>query len=206
MRIATGLTVGLIFILAVATTASARAWRILPDGSGDAATIQAGIDSAAVGDCVLLAAGTYTGVGNRSIDFLGKAITVTSKDGRDVTIIDCQGLGFGFGFHSGEGASSVLSGVTIRNSTDLSAGAICCYGASPTISNNSITGNHARGIDCQMYSSPIISYNIISGNSSNAGAGICCGITSCSPTISHNIITGNSAIGGGGGILCDNFM
>jgi len=69
-------------------------------------TIQAGIGGAVHGDTVLVANGIYTGPGNRDIDFVGKAILVTSRDGPDVTIIDCQGDSLdphrGFYFHHGE--------------------------------------------------------------------------------------------------------
>ena len=40
--------------------AHSRTWYIKADGTGDAPTIQAGVDSAAVGDTVLVGAGTYT--------------------------------------------------------------------------------------------------------------------------------------------------
>jgi parallel beta-helix repeat protein len=207
-------------------SAEGRLWHIKADGSGDAPTIQGGIDSAATGDAVVLAPGTYTGVGNRGIDFKGKAITVTSDGGRDVTIIECQGLAKGFRFHSGEGSSSVLSGVTIHNGSGPWGSGIDCEYSSPTISDNTISGNSALedggGIYCEYASptianntikdnsagyygggisckpgSPTISDNTISGNSADGGGGIFY-TESCSPTISNNTISGNSANGGGG--------
>ena len=43
-------------------------------------TIQAGIDAAVNGDVVIIDPNTYTGAGNRDIDFKGKAIAVRSID------------------------------------------------------------------------------------------------------------------------------
>lgn len=78
-------------------------------------TIQAGINAAVSGvDVVYLeiAGSPFTGVGNQDVDFLGKAITVTADPG---VIVDCQGLGCGFLFVSGEGSNSILEKVDIRN-------------------------------------------------------------------------------------------
>jgi parallel beta-helix repeat protein len=45
--------------LLVPAASPAATWHIKPDGTGDAPTVQAGLDSAATGDTVLVAAGTY---------------------------------------------------------------------------------------------------------------------------------------------------
>lgn len=83
------------------------------------ATIQKGIDTAENGDTVIVADGTYTGDGNRDIDFLGKAITVKSANGPESCVIDCQGSEVephrGFYFHQSEGQDSVVQGFTITN-------------------------------------------------------------------------------------------
>jgi hypothetical protein len=85
----------------------------------DQPTIQAGIDAAAEGDTVLVADGTYTGDGNRDIDFTGKAIVVKSENGPENCVIDCQGSvddpHRGFIFQNGEVHTSILQGFTITN-------------------------------------------------------------------------------------------
>jgi predicted outer membrane repeat protein len=113
-------------------------WYIKPDGSGDAPTIQAGIDSADAGEFVVLASGTFSGTGNNSIDFHRKAITVMSESGAELTIIDCQEAG-GFDFYDDQGISSVLSGLTITNAS--CAVYIYMFSGTLTIENCIITNS-----------------------------------------------------------------
>src|SRR5262245_33082238 len=56
---AAGVIVSSLAVLVTANDAKARTWYITPDGSGDAPTIAAGLDSAATGDDVLLAPGVF---------------------------------------------------------------------------------------------------------------------------------------------------
>ncbi len=186
-------------------------------------TIQAAINAANLGDTVIVAPGTYTGVGNRDLDFGGKAITVRSIDPEDpcvvvATIIDCQGSSSdphrGFYFHSGEDANSVVAGLTIKGGCVFQAhgGGICCSGSSPTMQNCIITNNvvlnegHGGGIYCGGSSSAIIKNCIITNNSGRViyasnrhsyGGGVFCG-TGSSPLVIDSTISDNTAAGGDG--------
>ena len=101
----------------------------------DQPTIQAGIDAAVDGDEVVVADGTYTGPGNRDMDFGGKFITVRSENGAEACIIDLQANESdphrAFDFHSGETAASVVQGFTIQNGFMNRGGAVLCEGSSP---------------------------------------------------------------------------
>ena len=86
------------------------------DVRAESATIQAGITVASAGDTVLIADGTYTGTGNKNLDFGGRAITLRSASGDPATcIIDCEAVGRGLYFHSGETAEAAVIGLTVRN-------------------------------------------------------------------------------------------
>jgi hypothetical protein len=103
-----------------AIPAAATTYVIRPDGTADFPTIQAAIDAATDGDVIELTDGTFTGEGNRDIDYLGRAITIRSQSGNpEACAIDCEGSETephrGFYFHSGEGLDSILDGVTITH-------------------------------------------------------------------------------------------
>ena len=74
-------------------------------------TIQDAIDAAIEGNTVLVYPSTYTGEGNRDIDFRGKAIIVKSSHGPECTTIDCENLGIGFHFQMAENTGSRLEGL-----------------------------------------------------------------------------------------------
>ncbi len=96
-------------------------------------TIQAGINAAVYNDTVLIADGTYTGAGNRDIDFHGRAIVVMSECGPLDCIIDCDSSGRGFYFHSQEDTNSVVDGFSIINGYAINGAGVYCNSSSPTI-------------------------------------------------------------------------
>jgi len=211
MKTTTNLNIWLVismFLLAIVGSVEARTITVQPDGSGDYPTIQAAINGANLGDEVVLEVGTYTGDGNRNIDFLGKAITVRSTNPNDpqiveTTIIDCNdpqgGTNYGISFDSGETAHAVLSGISITNSI----GAILCENqSSPTIRNCNLYGNNGSYVISCAAGSPNIDNCVIQGNLS--GGGVLCTWQSTGPSSGFNSqptivgcsICGNRGIGG----------
>jgi hypothetical protein len=190
-----------VLALALSTTAPA-ATRLVP---GDYPTIQAAIDASIDGDMVIVAPGTYTGDGNRDIDFLGKAITVRSIDPNDpnivaATIIDCNGSEAdphrGFCFRTGEGQNSILEGLTVEKGFADYGSAIFCWAASPIIAKCVIIKNAgppwlSPSAICSGHGSPQIVGCVISNNS---GAGIWCRLGR--PTVTNSVISKN--VGGSG--------
>ncbi|MFZ1948184.1 MAG: hypothetical protein WAW06_11610 [bacterium] len=115
--------------LLLAGSLSAQTWYVKHDGSGDQPTIQAAVDAAASGDTILLANGTFTGDGNRDIEFFYSWVTVRSEAGDpSYCTIDCGGsvsephLAFDVTF--GGDAPVVIEGITITNGYGLGAGAM----------------------------------------------------------------------------------
>ncbi len=125
-----------------------------PDGGYDMGCDEAGnagltkiqplIDAASNGDTIIIPAGTYRGPGNQNLDFQGKAITLVSASGPESCIIDLDGTGNGFYFHTGEGQNSVVSGFTILNAGN--DGIIIENTSSPIIINCIIKGSAQNGI------------------------------------------------------------
>ena len=191
-------------------------------GTGDYLTIQAAINDANNGDVIQVMPGLY----EETINFLGKAVTVTSTDPEDpdtvaATIIDANGLGSAVTFDHGETSSAVLTGLTITGGTGKFVveaggtelywgGGICCEASSPTIVRNVITGNHGRAVTdgntisvmsfgggiVSMAGEPVITRNVIKENTAFVGAGVA--VVSGDAVIKSNLIYSNTASYGGG--------
>ena len=168
-------------------------------------TIQEAVDFTIPGESVIVLPGTYTGNGNRDIDFGGKAMTLRSTDPNDpnivaATIIDANGTEGephrGFYFHSGEVANSVLQGLTITNGYAGQGGGIYCVGSSPTMTNCTLRGNIGGGM-YNYNSDPKLTNCAFSGNQAvNHGGGL--GNYCSGPTLTNCTFGGNSAKWGGG--------
>jgi hypothetical protein len=181
------------------------------------------VDAAQDGDTVLVGDGTFSGNGNRDIDFHGKNIIVQSVHGPTKTIIDCGGYKStddsgnhrGFYLHSGEKLATI-SGFTIKNGyAPLSpaenvpfkdGGGILCVSSSPAIDNCLIINNfadHVGGGICVNYGSATITNCTLRNNSASAGGGML--DFSGGSDISNCLFTNNSALNGPAGGLYDVF-
>ena len=159
-----------------------------PDGSGDAITIQEGINAAVSGvDEVVVASGTYL----EAINFNGKAITLRSSNpddpnvvaatiisttANDTDVVTCD---------SGEGSNTILSGFTIIASGDSSDGMYNGY-SSPTVTRCNFSSNSRIGMDNYWSSSPTVTNCTFSGNEYGFYND-----DHCSPTVTNCILTGN---------------
>jgi hypothetical protein len=116
-------------------------------------TIQKGIDTAVEGAMVIVEpSATYSGVGNRDLDFGGKDIWLVNSNYTSPTApmvsINCETTGRAFHFHSGETRNAFVSGFDITNAwvSDCNGASVFCENSSsPTFQHCNFSVSTASG-------------------------------------------------------------
>ena len=126
-------SLGLLFIAVLFSTSTVRAtiWYVHPDSALN--TIQAGLDSCAASDTVIVGPGTY----NENIVWPNtQGIHLASELGPDLTIIDGNDTGRVITIASFVDSTTIITGFTVQNGylTSEAGGGILCAASSPTIS------------------------------------------------------------------------
>ena len=163
-------------------------------------SIQTAIENAVDTDEIVVAPGTY----NEFIDFTGKAITLRSAGGPEMTIIHSPGgAGNVVRCISGEGLDTVLDGFTITSGIAIIGGGMGNNNSSPTVTNCTFSGNTALNVGGGMYnilSSPTVTNCTFSGNTAKVAGGGMYNWNSSNPTVTNCTFSGNmTSIGLGGG-------
>ena len=166
---------------------------------GDYSTIQLCINLAVSGvDECLVAPGIY----NETINFLGKAITVRSSDGADLTTIDGTGLKESVvRCETGEGPDTILDGFTITGGDTTYGGGMYNSGSSPTVTNCTFNGSAASyggGMYNTIDSSPVLVDCVFQENQAGHSGGGMYNAFNCNPTLTRCIFSANVAGLGGG--------
>lgn len=127
-------------VVTVRTPEPDRVWHVLADGTGDAPTIQAAIDSASVDAVIVVGPGTYS----ERLNYGGKDLVTESEAGPEATILDGSAFGQATVVRFGPGISSKASfrGFTISESAGE---AMFIERGSPVITHN-VFVNNKRGI------------------------------------------------------------
>ncbi len=198
----TEILVSLLFLVGIAHS-ERTIWYVHPDSSLN--SIQAGLDSCANNDVVLVAPGIYY---ENIVWPNTQGIHLISELGLETTIIDGDSAGSVIEIDSVSevDSSTIINGFTIRNGYSFisAGGGILLRRSSPIIKNNLITHNRAflgAGIVVSLSSAIIINNTITRNIADNSGGGIFCGGTT-SPRITGNLITDNMASSFGAGIFC----
>ncbi len=203
-----------LLLAAMAPAAVARTWYVKADHSGDAPTIQAGIDSAAVGDTVLVAAGTYgwtaQGTGNDYgmiyIQRGQNGFVLRGEGGAQSTVLDGEYRGrvmFVAGWND-----IVVEGFTIRRGMAPAYGDWTGGGLATHLSHDIYRecvfrdniANYGGAIWCGGVSSPQLVDCEFFNNQAINGAAVYLINSSQTPTFRNCKFTRNRASGSGGAL------
>lgn len=175
-------------------------------GGCDFTTIQDAIDYAQDGEIIEVWPGTYRADPWDStsvpvVDMMGKAITLQSRDGAEVTIIHGDDERRGILCNSNENPSTIIQGFTIRDcSSSLNGSGIYCGYTSPTIRDCSfiecISSNYGGGAYLVNSNATIESCSFYA-NIASSGGGLFMDYNSA-PVLTNCRFEGNSSYEGGG--------
>jgi hypothetical protein len=166
-------------------------------------TIQAAVDAANPGDTILIAKGTYKGVGNTNIDPHGKSIKIQGS-GYLATIIDCERTSRGFIFANGETSSTELRALTIQNGRDSLGGGILVTNGSPAIlycSINDCSADYGGAVAVQAGSPGFVGCFFIHNHSLQGGGAVY--TYNSSSQFAADTFDGNDTKAMGGGVAME---
>jgi len=165
----------------------------MPDGSGDAPTVQAGLDSAQAGDDVLLGAGTYTwtseSASGQSMIRMKRDVTLHSEAGAAATVLDAEQRGRVV--ECVDVGSARIEGLTIT-------------GGQLNVGFSTGGGINSTGDSQLAISSCVIQRNDAFGDQANGGGIYCVGGSVVGCEILDNRAEGEH--GNAGGIACRNTL
>ena len=183
-------------VLFLFSSTQATTWYVHPDSALN--SIQAGLDSCATNDTVLVAPATYV---ENIIWPLVNGIKLIGS-GMDSTIIDGNNQASVLRFDDADiiDTTTIVRGFTLTNGNALPpwpqslGGGICIFSSSPILESLQIIGNTADdyggGISIWGSSSdPIIRYSIIADNTAIARGGFDC--RAGAPILDHVTVSGN---------------
>jgi parallel beta-helix repeat protein len=195
-----------------------RTWYVTVNGTGDVPTIQAGIDSAVVGDTVLVGPGRYTWTNQGTGTDYGMILfyrdvtgfAVISEAGPELTVLDAEQNGRNVYIMAYN--DIVIDGFTITGgrapiSYDGGGGLIGHLSA-PTIRNCVFTANYAQqggGVWYGGVSAPVFENCVFEDNEAELGGGVCLVNSSTYAVFTDCIISHNRASHRGGGMVVYNY-
>ena len=203
----------LLVIALIAMSASvpaARTWIVDQGGTGDALTIQAGIDSAVVGDTVIVRCDTYY---EHDIVMKSGVLLKSETSLSDCVTIDAQGLGRVF-ICDANPSGTRIKGFTIKGGHAVgippsgTGGAVyITNGGEPYFTRCDLIDNIADGAGGAVgayNSAPGFTYCRFSGNHAGTGGGAI-NFSACPlPNIYDCVFRNNSAVTYGGAVYCWN--
>jgi hypothetical protein len=192
------------FSIVVSGAERAKTWRVYANGTGDAPTIAAAVDSAAGGDQIFV----YPGAFHEHDIVVDKSVIIRGIKGAALTVVDAERLGRCF-FIASEAGAARIENLTIRggsvqgSGTDGNGGAVYCADSDAELVGCVITQSAAvRGGGVAVEGDGALrSCSIRANTAAEDGGGVYA--HSGSPTIDRCVVARNVAGANGGGIFCD---